>query len=155
MFTSRSAACFRCIFSTVFVFSTCKWMYILLRTDRELSENDILKVYFVAIISLMMRKNVYLSCKVLIPFITYPVLGSDYAEFARRDIGDVTITHISTPCKKCISISARVQKMHINISTCAKNAYQWCHNEKNVTKNKSMVKYCRIFTSSISTILAW
>jgi hypothetical protein len=38
-----------------------------------------------------------------------------YFIIARRDIGDVTITHISTPCKKCISISARVQKMHINI----------------------------------------
>jgi hypothetical protein len=45
----------------------------------------------------------------------YRILGSDYAEFARRDIGDVTITHISTPC---------------NISTRAKNAYQWRHNEK-------------------------
>jgi hypothetical protein len=34
------------------------------------------------------------------------ILGSDYAEFARRDIGDVTITHISTPCKKCIFMSS-------------------------------------------------
>jgi hypothetical protein len=39
----------------------------------------------------------------------YHILGSDYAEFARRDMGDVTITHICTPCKK-----ARVKKMHIN-----------------------------------------
>jgi hypothetical protein len=44
----------------------------------------------------------------------YHILGSDYAEFARRHICDVTITHISTPCKKCISLSVRVQK----------NAYQ-------------------------------
>jgi hypothetical protein len=54
----------------------------------------------------------------------YHILGSVYAGFARRDIDDVIITHISTPCKKCISISARVHKMHINISTRAKNAYQ-------------------------------
>jgi hypothetical protein len=50
----------------------------------------------------------------------YHILDSDYAEFARRDIGDVTITHISTPCKKCLSISARVQKMHINDVTMKK-----------------------------------
>jgi hypothetical protein len=65
----------------------------------------------------------------------YHILGSDYAEFARRDIGDVTITHISTPCKKCISISPRVQKMHISDVTM----------EKYVTTNKSVVKYLRIF----------
>jgi hypothetical protein len=46
--------------------------------------------------------------------------SSDYTEFARRDIGDVTITHISTPCNKCISISARMQKMHINDVTLKK-----------------------------------
>jgi hypothetical protein len=63
--------------------------------------------------------------------IKYHILGSDYAEFARRDIGDVTITHIRTPCKKSISISARVQKMHINDVTM----------KKYVTKIKSVVKY--------------
>jgi hypothetical protein len=60
----------------------------------------------------------------------YHILGTDYAEFARRDIGDVTITHISTPCEKCKSISARVQKMHINDATM----------KKYVTTNKSVVK---------------
>jgi hypothetical protein len=29
-----------------------------------------------------------------------------------------------------LPISARGEKMHINISTRAKNAYQWRHNEK-------------------------
>jgi hypothetical protein len=59
----------------------------------------------------------------------YHILGNDYAEFARRNIGGVTITHICTPCKKCISISARVQKMHTNDVTM----------KKNVTAHKSIV----------------
>jgi hypothetical protein len=71
--------------------------------------------------------------------------GSDYAEFARCDIGDVTITYISMPCKKCISISMRVQKMHINDVT----------KKKSVTTNKSVVKYFRILSLFIITILAW
>jgi hypothetical protein len=37
----------------------------------------------------------------------YHILGSDYAEFAQHDIGDVTITHISTPSKKCISMTSQ------------------------------------------------
>ena len=72
------------------------------------------------------------------------ILGSDYAESARSDIGDVTITHISTPCKKCISISARVQKMHINDVTM----------KKYVTTNKFVVKYFRIWSSFITAIVA-
>ena len=74
----------------------------------------------------------------------YHILGSDYAEFVQRDIGDVTITHISTPCKKCISISARVQKMHINDVTM----------KKYVTTNKSTVKYFRILSFFTTAILA-
>jgi hypothetical protein len=42
----------------------------------------------------------------------YHIFGSDYAEFAWSDIGDVSITQ------------SAVQKMHINISMHAKNAYQ-------------------------------
>jgi hypothetical protein len=68
------------------------------------------------------------------------MLGSNYAEFAWRDIGDVTIAHISTPCKKCISISARVQKMHISDVTM----------KKYVTTNK----YFRILSSFTTAILA-
>jgi hypothetical protein len=41
----------------------------------------------------------------------YHILGSDYAEFVLCDMGDVTITHISMQCKKCISISAPMQKV--------------------------------------------
>ena len=79
-----------------------------------------------------------------INIIIYHILGSDYAEFAQRDIDDVTITNISTPCKKCISISARVQKMHINDVTM----------KKYVTTNKSTVKYFRILSYFTTTILA-
>jgi hypothetical protein len=51
VFMSWSTANFRCIFFEFFVFLTFKWTYILLSTDRELSENEILKVYFVAILT--------------------------------------------------------------------------------------------------------
>jgi hypothetical protein len=61
----------------------------------------------------------------------YHILGSDYAEFARRDFDGVTITHISTLCKKCKLISAHVQKMHI-IDVTMKNY---------VTTNKYFIYY--------------
>jgi hypothetical protein len=76
--------------------------------------------------------------------VIYHILGSEYAEFAHRDIGDVTITHISTVCKTCISISARVQKMHINDLAI----------KTNVTKNKSTVNYFRILSSFTTANLA-
>jgi hypothetical protein len=72
------------------------------------------------------------------------MLGSDYVEFARRDMSNVTITQISTPCKKCISISARLLKMHINDITL----------KKYVTTSKSEVKYYSISFLSTTAILA-
>ena len=75
----------------------------------------------------------------------YHILGSDYEEFTRRDIDDVTITHISMPCKKSISISAHKQKIHINDVTM----------KKYVTTNKYVVKYFRILSSFTTAILAW
>jgi hypothetical protein len=71
------------------------------------------------------------------------MLCSD-AELARRDMGDVTITHIRTPCKQCISISAHVQKMHINDVAM----------KRNVTRNKSLVKYFKIMSLLTTVILA-
>jgi hypothetical protein len=65
----------------------------------------------------------------------YHILGSDYAKFARCDIDDVTITYMSTPCKKCISISACVQKMHINDVTMKK------YNEKVRHKKQVFIYY--------------
>jgi hypothetical protein len=49
VFISRSTTCLWCILYVVLVFSAFKWTYILLSTDRELSEKDIMKVYFVSI----------------------------------------------------------------------------------------------------------
>jgi hypothetical protein len=46
--------------------------------------------------------------------VIYHILGSDYAEFARHDVGDVH----NWPYQHA------VQKMHIDISTHAENAYQ-------------------------------
>jgi hypothetical protein len=40
----------------------------------------------------------------------YHIFGSDYAEFAPRNMGDVTITFICPACKKCITISECVKK---------------------------------------------
>jgi hypothetical protein len=88
--------------------------------------------------------NIDLACIIIIIIIIYHILGCDYAEFARRDIGDVKITHISTPCKKCISISAHLQKMHISDVTL----------KKYVTANKSVDKYLRILSSFTTAILA-
>jgi hypothetical protein len=51
-------------------------------------------------------------------------LGSGHEEFAQRDIGDIKIMHICTSCKKCISISAHVQKMHINYAIMNKVCYE-------------------------------
>jgi hypothetical protein len=66
--------------------------------------------------------------------------GGDYAEFARRNFGDVTITHICMLCKKCISISTCVQKC-ISIDVTVK---------KYITTNKSTVKY---FYNNFSAIV--
>jgi hypothetical protein len=60
----------------------------------------------------------------------YHILGSDCAEFAWHDIGDV--------CHIYPYLHA-MQKMHIN----------------DVTTNNSIVKYWRILSSFITTILAW
>ena len=98
-------------------------------TGREvtLAKNIIIKTNY---ISLIIIKTNYI--------IIYHILSSDYAEYAQRDIDDVTITHIRTPCKNCISISVRVQKMHINDVTM----------KMYVTTNK----YFRILSSFVTVI---
>jgi hypothetical protein len=89
--------------------------------------------------------KMWLNGRFLVKFtLIYHVLCSDYAEFVLRDIGDITITHIRTSCKKCLSVSGRVQKMHINDVAM----------KKYVTTNKSIVKYFRILSSFTSAILA-
>ena len=62
----------------------------------------------------------------------YHILGSYYAESAWPDMDDVTITHICTPCKKCIS----------DIFTPCKNAYLRRHNGKLRHRRQA----CRVVT---------
>jgi hypothetical protein len=74
-------------------------------------------------------------------FSFYHIFGG-CAEFAQRDIGDVTITYICTPCKKCISISAREQKMHINDITYNEKV---CHDKQVYSQIHVLPKFVFIY----------